>query len=860
MTTPSGAPPRGELPAGRIEAEANRYGTAMLRRFGWFYYALGLGRALDRVRLEEHSAEQIRQAAARGPIVYVLPRASTFDGLALNTVLNRRRLPLAVWSNGGTRFWWQPVADAWRELVRRARERLAGRVPEAVTSGWVARAVAGGAPVCVYLQRSPTLRERLGGDAPPDPLEALLEAQKHTDRPIQLLPAVVVWERGPERPYNAVQWFLGGPETPGFFTQIRRLLFQRGDAFVQVGEPLDLRELVERVDVTRRTRALHTVLRRWLHRESTLVRGPRLLPYRVMKRVVLDNPPMRELARRESEATGRPIERVRRQMERDYDRIAARFRWWIIEGLRLLLNPLWTKVFDGVDIRPDDLDRIRAAMRSGSAVLVPSHKSHFDYLLLSWVFYTHDLIVPHVVAGMNLAIWPISIVLRGAGGFFIKRSFHGERVFPAVFSRYLRELVRQGYPVEFFIEGGRTRSGKLLPPKLGVLGMVLDAAEHRRRGTDVTLLAMAFAYEEVAEAEAYARELGGEPKRPETVGQLVRARSVLRRRYGRVYLRVAEPIACSTIVDAAPGREAWSERAAPERREELQRVGERVVWRIGRVTVVLPTSLVALGLLAHHRRGIRHPELVARVERFRAFLLRQGALEAVSLANPSDAIGEALARFLREGLLAALDADGERVWSVHVEKRISLDFHKNQIVHFFAPAAYAAAAIRALPDAPFRRDDARPGFLFLAWTLRREFVLDPDRSATAQLDDALDALVAHGALTRAGDTFSVADPARMGEIYQLLRSLLEGYLAVLRVLPEIVARGATPEDLDKSVEAAMAALPGVSRPESLSAVTRQNVLASLREEGALAPDDRGTLRLAEASVTATRALLVAMVT
>src|SRR6185436_20181715 len=113
----------------------------------------------------------------------------------------------------------------------------------------------------------------------------------------------------------------------------------------------------------------------------------------------------------------------------------------------------WTRVFSGVDAEDSDIATLRSALRDGSCVLVPCHKSHFDYVLMSWVMYDHDMVVPHVVAGMNLAIWPISILLRGAGGFFVRRSFQGDRVFPAVFARYVRELVLREYPVEFFPEG-----------------------------------------------------------------------------------------------------------------------------------------------------------------------------------------------------------------------------------------------------------------------------------------------------------------------------------------------------------------------------------------------------------------------
>jgi glycerol-3-phosphate O-acyltransferase len=831
-------------PPGRAEAEAIRYGSAMLRRFGWFYWLLGLGRALGRLRLEEHSAEQVRVAAARGPVVYVLPRRSVMDHLALNTVLNQRRLPLSVWANGVTSFWWQPVADAWRDVARRVRERLdRGPTPDPIGSGWLSRTVARGAPVTVFLQDGP-MRELLSLEDPEDPLRAILEAQKRSDRPIQLLPALVVWNRAPEQ-QDAFSAFISGlSQAPGFLTQLWNALFRSHEAFVQIGEPLDLRELVERVEEPKRPKAVRTVLRRWLHRESTVVRGPRLLPHRVMKRIVLDNPPMRELAKREADAAGKSYERVRAQMERDFDRMAANFRWWVIRVLDVVLKPLWTRIYAGVDVRPEDLERIRTAMRKGTAILVPSHKSHFDYLLLSWVFYAHDLIVPHVVAGMNLAIWPLSIVLRGAGGFFVKRSFTGDRVFPAVFSRYLRELVRQRYPIEFFIEGGRTRSGKLLPPKLGVLGMVFEAAELRRRGDEVTILPIALAYEQVAEEQAYARELGGEKKKAESMGDLVKARSVLRRRYGRVYMRVGEPILCSPLVDPEGTTPGWHERQRQDQKEALQRVGERVIHRIGQVTVVLPTSLVALGLLAHHRRGIEHAELIERIERFRAFLQRAGALEAASLTYASQAIHEALARFLRQKLVESIDAPGKSVWAAIPDKRISLDFHKNQVLHFFAPAMYATAAIRALPDAPFRRDDVVDGFLFLAWLLRREFVLDPDRPASQQLDDGLEALVAHGALERTEDGFRVADPARMGEIHGLFRSILESWVHVLRNVPALVEAGIDENDLPAELQKRGLPADGtVTRPEALSLVTLQNAAGTLKEERGLSEPEKLLARL-----------------
>lgn len=820
---------------------ASRHGAAMLRQFGWFYTLLGLGRLLSRVRLEDHSAEQIRQAAARGPVVYVLLRRSTIDLLALNTALNHRRLPISIWTNGFVRFWWQPVLDAWREVGWRLRERWRdGPTPDPIQSGWLAETVAAGETTALFLQPGSIPVEWLGSTIP-DPLAAILDAQRRTDRPIQLVPVLVVWDRSPDLEGDAVQWFLGGnSESPGLVGELRNVFERSGRAFIQVAEPVDLQVLSRRIDEPNQTRALRALLRRYLHRESTLVRGPRLLQYRVMKRLVLDNPPMRELARREADAQGKTPEQVKNQMDRDYDRIAANFRWWVIAILKVVLRPLWTRLYRGVDVRGEDLERIRDAMRRGTAVLVPSHKSHLDYLLLSWVFHNHDLIVPHVIAGMNLAIWPISILLRGAGGFFIQRSFKGDRIFPAVFARYLRELIRQGYPVEFFIEGGRTRSGRLLPPKLGVLGMVLESAEIMPVDREVTLLPIAFAYEQVAEEGAYARELGGEAKKAESVGQLVEARSVMRRRLGRVYLRVGEPVRCGPIVR---GPQRWSKLSRQDQKEALLLVGERLVYRIGRVTVLLPTSLVAMALLADHRRGVLHDELVARVDRLRAMLLDFGALEADSLQRPSQATVDALERFVRMGAVEKHESARGAVWSIGVEQRIQLDFHKNQSLHLLAPALLAVAAIRALPDAPFSLADLRPGFAFLAWILRREFILDPDRSLSDLLADGVGALVRHGAIRPSGETFEASDPERLGELLGLLRGLLDATWLAVQQIPRLAGRD--DEDAAKVLlDTPAAALPS-RRPEALTLVNLQNAVKTLREDGVIGVDAAGRWRVDE---------------
>ena len=810
----------------------------MLRRFGWFYYLLGFGRTLDHVHIGDVSVERIRQARTKGPVVYVLPDRSSIDQLTLNAILRRRRLPLSVWSDGVRSFYWQPVLEAWGDMLWRAKRYLThGPPPDPITSGWLTSTVAADDPVTLFVDWESKEERNINAK----PMQCLVDAQKQTTRPIQVLPVVVVWHRMPEQASDPLQAFLRASRpVTGFFSGLMKAWGRSQGAFVLVGEPLDLPSIVRRVPEARQAGALHRMLWKAVHAEDATVRGPRLLQYKDLKRITLSNPPMRAFAKQHAEDTGTDYVAVQRKMSRDYDRIAARFQYNVVRALGIVLRPLWTKVYSGVDVTDADLERIREASRQGTAILVPCHKSHLDYVLLSWLMLHHGLIIPHVVAGMNMAIWPLSSVFRRAGAFFVKRRIKGEPVFGTVFKRYVRELVIHGYPVEFFIEGGRTRSGKLLTPRTGVLDMVLEAATYRSTGSEVTLLPISFAYEQIAEEKAYARELGGEEKRPESLREIVRARSVLRRRFGKVYLRVGEGIPCSSIVDADANQEAWAQRDAEERKEDLYKVGERVVHGIGSVMVVLPTSVIALALLSHHRRGIRQRHLLPRAHRMLDLLKQQGAPMSDSLAQPDSAFSEALDRFLRNHVIETFPQGGDRIWATVVDKRITLEFYKNQILHYLAAPGLCAMAIRAAGKGMFTQEELSESFATIAHCYRFEFIMDPLQSRDQHLHAGLEALVHYGALGCEDEHYSIRDTERIGEMYSLMRTFAESYRAVLVFCDQIDATVTSLKSIPAAIQkqrADLIASGTITRPEALSLVTLQNAVRAFEQDGVLEQQD-----------------------
>ncbi|MFZ5478202.1 MAG: 1-acyl-sn-glycerol-3-phosphate acyltransferase [Myxococcota bacterium] len=810
----------------------------MLRGFGPLYYLLGLPFFFRNLRMEDHSAERVRKAAEAGPVVFVLHTRSHVDWLALNRVLVDRRLPLPVFTNGVDATGWMPVGDAARALVRRVRGETP---PDAIDSGWLAQTLAGGRPVCVFLvpPRDAVLPRR----EEPDPIPALLEAQARTERPIQVLPVVVIWNRSPEPARTEVGRFLLGTEdNPGALGKLLALTTRQGDALVQVGEPIALADWAARYGAepaSRRLKALRLVLRRYLYREARVVRGPRARPRGFVRRQVLQSREVADLVAREAAATGLPVERVEAKVAKTFDHIAARFSFPAVRIAAWACRQIWNRIYSGVDVRPEDIDRIRAALRAGTPILVPCHRSHLDYLLISSLLYEHDVVIPHIVAGENLSFWPLGAMFRRMGAFFVRRSFSGDRVFPVVFARYLHELVRTEVPVEFFIEGGRSRTGKLLPPKAGVLGMVLDAAADAREDREVTFLPIYINYEQIAEERAYARELQGARKEKEDVAQVVKATGVLKNRYGKVYLRVGEPLSARGIL----GGVDWPSLPKARRHEILMATGERLLHRINAQAIALPTALVATAILAHPRRGVRHEELRARVERLRQFLAAAGVPEAGSVRHVDGILEEALGRFAKGKMVLPLEEDHGRVWSIVAERRVTLEYYKNTLIHAFAPAAYYATAVRALGSDTVDRDAVARRFRLQQFLLRYEFVLDPDADVYELEARAVRALVAYGALRDDGDAVQVVERVRVTEIANLVANFLESYLLVLRTI-RAARSPLAPKDLSRDALAlgkTLLAVDEIARPEALNLANLENAVRAFEEEGVLAKGADGRL-------------------
>ena len=488
-------------------------------------------------------------------------------------------------------------------------------------------------------------------------------------------------------------------------------------------------------------------------------------------------------------------------------------------------------MYTGFEIDEEGLARVRAASKDGTIVLLPSHKSHVDYILLTRLFMHANMPVPLVAAGDNLSFFPLGPILRRGGAFFIRRSFKGDRLYGAVVDAYMRRLILDGWPLEFFLEGGRSRTGKLLPPKLGLLSIVVDAVlgagETEGEGRNVYFVPISIGYERVVEEKSYVRELTGGEKQKEDVRGLFAAAETALGRYGRLNVQFGEIL---TLEGVERELGAVTRPMTPPRRRALvTRLAYRVMNEINRVTAITPSALVAAALLTHDRRGIGHAELVEACERFARILQGRSARFTPSAVDASGvlrhaSIREACELFQRAGHVethhpgvpvgerARRDDDGDRVYVVPDVARLSLDIAKNLMVHFFVTRAMITTPLVAhAANASVTERAEGPGLLrahleeqaqALSRLFKHEFQFRADATFETIFAETIDAMVADGELELHEGRILLSgndDEGRERAVlyYRMIRSFLEGYRIAARACTALLKGALAPKELVK---------------------------------------------------------------
>lgn len=754
------------------------------RALRWIY-----ARFFRHMHVDERWTGAVREAAARGVVVYVVRSISVLDFLCLDYLLKRFRLPLVRFVNDLGLWILEPFGRGERRL------RLRPQIPQEEA---LARVLHAQESALLFLRRPPSLGERPKGHGlDQDLIRTLVEQQRKLERPILLVPQTFVWtKRPPNKKPTIIDLLFGPSESPGRMRVFLRFLLNFRNAQLRSGEPFDLAAfLAERQDLTdaqAADRVRYALLRR-MEREQEVVLGPAKKTAARIRAEILRSPRVRKHIEAAARERDKPVAVIEELADKDLKKLCAMMDPNAIGLFARFLDWLFNRIYDGLVIDHEGLERLREAARRGPVILLPSHKSHVDYLVLSYVMAKNAISTPLIAAGDNLSFFPIGPFLRRSGAFFIRRSFRGRKLYTALVDAYLRRVLVEGFNIEFFMEGGRSRTGKLLPPKLGLLSMVVDAGL-KLPSVEMSFVPISVGYERIIEEGAYTHELGGGEKEPESMGGLLRSSRVLRSRYGRLYVQFGEVFDMRELLEEAaqlrddPEGDLWKLKPK-ERRALIQRIAHRVTYEINRVTIVTPAALIATALMSHRKPGMSQTELAGRAGELLLALRRVGARIARPIADEQGlraaAVHETLALFTDARLVETKDVGGEPVHVVPAGRRLALEYNKNTILHFFVPSALIATALVLQGETPVDEETLRERVARLSRLFKYEFMYRADATFDDIFDDALDTMVEAGEVERSEAGLRAVESSLVPVYATMLRTYFESYRLAVRGIAEL---------------------------------------------------------------------------
>ena len=505
---------------------------------------------------------------------------------------------------------------------------------------------------------------------------------------LTVVPVSIYWGRAANKDRSLIrslvsdEWLISA--------RLRRLLgllFNRSDILVRFGTSLVWpHEPSSHAQGNGNVRKLARILRVHFRNERRAVLGPDLSNRRSLVAKIVASPSVQDAI----ESADGDWKTLEAEARRDAFAIGSNMSYPTIRVLEGLLSWFWHRIYDGVDVQ--GFERLEQMAHTHTLIYTPCHRSHVDYLVLSHALFGLGLMLPHIAAGDNLNMPVIGKLLRRGGAFFMRRSFRNDPIYRAVIREYLNEVFSRGHSVEYFIEGGRSRTGRMLPPQLGMLGMTL-ASHALGLPRPVAIVPVYFSYEKLIEANAYLSELRGQSKRRENMADVFRNLRLIKQNFGRVTLRFGDPIDLASFVDNFNPKQIH---ASPPT-TAAESLGHEILCAVNDSAHVNPVNLVALTTLSMPRFTIDEGVLIRHMDYLKKLITCNGESHNFSVTDLSPT--QIVRHVERLGMLQHEKDEDERLLGHDPANAILMTWYRNNVLHVIAPSAMIACLLanRRLP-------------------------------------------------------------------------------------------------------------------------------------------------------------------
>ena len=678
-------------------------------------------------------------------------------------------------------------------------------------------------------------------------LEELISALQQDDElDICVVPVSIFWGRpiAKQRHWLTVLF----SDTWGVTSKFRKLftiLLHGKNTTLIFSEPQSLRSLYQNSDGS--APVLNDRLAEILHRQREATFGPEILPRFKVINQIIESAAVSKTIQDKATVNNRPSKRMRKKAASYCREITSDATQISQELMKRLLHAFWNRYYSGTNVF--DIEKLKRTALTHQLIYVPCHRSHVDYLLLSYVIFKQGLALPYIAAGNNLNMPVIGKILRGGGAFFIRRSFKDNALYTAVLNEYIRYLVDMGAPIEYFIEGGRSRTGRLLKPRLGMLSMTVDAWL-KTRNRPLAFIPVYIGYEKLIEGKSYIGELFGQKKKKESLFTSLRSILSLKGQFGKVTTRFGDPIYLEKLLSAH--NPEWQETPASDTKNQrwfraaVSDLALEIMQRINQATVINPVNLIATTILATPRQAIDQFDLLEQCRFYQQLIDSQPFLESVMI---QDSVTEhEIERIEKQGLIQIHPHTLGNIIHLKPDHAVLMSYYRNNSLHtLIIPSLIACCFLNARTIEQHKLINiVRYVFPFLSAELHLPW-------SVQQLDDfvpqIIDFLVDKQVLIRAENRLTRPDRndahfLTLSRLAHIAQPVLERYYMTFVVLWESGATPLSEKELEQRchlVAQKISMLYGINSPDFFDRQLFGHFIETLFELEYIEKDEHGRL-------------------
>jgi glycerol-3-phosphate O-acyltransferase len=568
---------------------------------------------------------------------------------------------------------------------------------------------------------------------------------------IQMVPATVLVGRAADKETRLAKiFFTESWEVAGRLRRFVSTLINGRNTFVQLSQPISLRELAdENIGADRSLRKVSRILRVHFRNVRSAAIGPDLSHRRMVVDQILTSPSVRSAIAEKSRKEGiSELKAWKRARSYAYE-ISADYSNAFVRIASFALSWFWTKIYDGVELQ--HFSKFRKIAPAFEVIYVPCHRSHMDYLLVSYFLYHHGFVPPHIAAGVNLNLPVVGGLVRRGGAFFLRRSFRAQKLYSAVFHEYVSRIQSQGTSIEYFIEGTRSRTGRLLPPKGGMLSMTVRGFL-KSPNRPVMFQPIYIGYERLVEGKSYTAELSGQGKKSESLRDLFKVFGILRQRYGKVHVSFAEPVFLDDLLERHDPD--WRQNTLGEDQKPVwlnaltDELGTQIMTCMNEAAHVNAINMLAGVLLATSKHAMGESELISQLNLYLNLLERCTYSERITYTEKS--AEEIIQYGIELDMLQSREHPLGNILALNPDRAVLQTYFRNNISHLMALPSLVASCF--LNSRSIRKDRLQAIASLLYPFLKSELFLPWDEEGfQSALDDHIDWLLDRKLLTVSDD-------------------------------------------------------------------------------------------------------------